>query len=129
MRIVIPLLLYAHLLFPVIALAQEKVKSPLDYSLSQYGLTLGIALLGGLVSWFAKVKKGEIQMFSISSLIGEMATSAFAGLLCFWICDWAGFSPILTAALVGISGHMGTRAITMFEEWAARRFNSVAEKP
>lgn len=129
MRIVIPLLLYAHLLFPLVAFAQEKAKSPLDYSLSQYGLTLGIALLGGFVSWCAKVKKGEVQMFNISSLIGEMSTSAFAGLLAFWLCEWAGLSPILTAALVGISGHMGTRAITMFEEWAARRFNSVAEKP
>ena len=96
-------------------------KSPLDYSIGQYGVILGVALLGGLVSWWAKVRKGEAKAWHISGLVGELCTSAFAGLLAFWLCEWAATPPLLTASLVGISGHMGTRAISAFEAWAQNR--------
>jgi len=120
-RLVFIALLCAHLAMPLLAWAQATTKSPLDYSLKQYGLILGIALLGGAVSWYAKVRRGEIPLWSINHLVGELATSALAGLLCFWLCEWAGFQPLLTAALAGIAGHMGAKAITLLEEWAARR--------
>lgn len=100
----------------------QPIKDPLSYPLKQYGLMLGTALLGGLVSWYAKVRKGELAGASITQLIGELCTSAFAGLLTFWGCEAAGMSPLLTAALVGIAGHMGTRAIAWAEETAKRRF-------
>jgi hypothetical protein len=47
-------------------------------------------------------------------------TSAFAGLITFWLCEWAVVHPLLTAALVGISGHMGSRAIFKLERLAER---------
>lgn len=100
----------------------QVIKDPLNYPLRQYGFMLGTALLGGLVSWYAKVRKGDIQAASITQLIGELCTSAFAGLLTFWGCEAAGMSPLYTAALVGIAGHMGTRAIAWAEETAKRRF-------
>lgn len=120
MRFAISLILAMQLALP--AWADVRSKDPLDYSLKQYGLVLGIALLGGLVSWYTKVRKGEIPLWSIHHLVGELVTSAFAGLLCFWICEGAGLPPLLTAALAGIAGHMGAKAITMLEEWAGRRF-------
>lgn len=122
MRLLLPLILCLHLLAPVAAWAQTTTKGPLDYSLKQYGFILGVALLGGLVSWGAKVRKGELPNWSINHLVGELATSALAGLLCFWICEWAGLAPLLTAALTGIFGHMGTRALTLLEEWGKARF-------
>lgn len=122
MRLLLPLILCLHLLAPVAAWAQVPAKGPLDYSLKQYGFILGVALLGGLVSWGAKVRKGELPSWSINHLVGELATSALAGLLCFWICEWAGLAPLLTAALTGIFGHMGTRALTLLEEWGKARF-------
>ena len=96
-------------------------KSPLDYPLSQYGVMLATALLGGLVSWWAKVRKGDVSAWSLHTLIGELCTSAFAGLLAFWLCEWAGTPQLLTVSLVGIAGHMGTRAIAAFEAWAQTR--------
>ncbi len=103
--------------------AQEvKVKTALDYSLREYGFFMSVALLGGVVRWAAKLRAGELQAWSVHHLIGELATSALAGLLCFWVCEWAGAAPLLTAAMVGVSGHMGTRALSMLEEWASRRF-------
>lgn len=119
MRSIYTLLLCMHLLLPALAFAQ--VKNPLDYPLKQYGLILGIALLGGIVSWYSKVKRGELSPFSLHHLMGELVTSALAGLLCFWLCEWAGFPPLLTAALAGVAGHMGTKAITLLEEWATKR--------
>ncbi len=125
MRILLSLLLAMHLLCPLLAHAQDgKAKNPLDYSLSQYGLVLGIALLGGAVSWAGKVRAGHLPAWSISHLIGELATSSLAGLICFWICEWSGISPLLTAALTGICGHMGTRGLAMFEAWASQRFTA-----
>lgn len=103
------------------AAAGTENKSPLDYPLSQYGLMLATALLGGLVSWWAKVRKGEASAWALHTLIGELCTSAFAGLLAFWLCEWAGTPQLLTVSLVGIAGHMGTRAIAAFETWAQTR--------
>lgn len=111
-----------YLLTPAAVWAQEKAaKNPLDYSLKVYALFLGAALLGGFVSWYSKVRSGVLAATSINHLVGELCTSAFAGLMCFWLCEWSGAPQLLTAALTGIAGHMGSRGITMLEEWATRR--------
>lgn len=120
MRYIPIIALVVVLLAPLMARADTK--GPLDYSLKQYGLTLAIALLGGLVSWLAKVRKGEASPWNIMQLVGELCTSAFAGLMAFWLCEWSGAPSLLSAALTGIAGHMGTRAISVFEEFAAKKF-------
>ena len=120
MRVLGIVVLCMFLLWPLWARASEK--DPLNYPLKQYGFMLAIALLGGLVSWYAKVKRGEAAPWNIMQLTGELCTSAFAGLLAFWICEYMGIPPALEAALVGVAGHMGTRAITAFEEFAQRKW-------
>lgn len=125
-RIIISILLAAHLLLPALAWAQVRLKDPLDYSLKTYGLIIAIAMLGGAASWYGKVRKGDIPGWSMFHLMGELMTSALAGLLCFWLCEWAGFAPLLTAAATGVAGHMGTRAITLLEEWAMKRARKAA---
>jgi len=97
-------------------------RDPLDVPLRQYAFLLAVALLGGLVSWYAKVRSGTVRAWHISTLVGELATSAFAGLVAFWLCTAATVPPMVTAALVGVAGHMGTRAIVLLEHWAERRF-------
>jgi len=37
-------------------------------------------------------------------------------------------SPLVTAALVGISGHMGSRALFMMEDWIKNRFPELDKK-
>jgi hypothetical protein len=103
-------------------------KSPLDYSLGQYTLLLSMAVFGGLVSWFAKVKSGSVQAWNVMHLIGELVTSAFAGLMAFYICEWAGTAQLVTICMVGVSGHMGARAIAAFEEIARRKLGVEGEK-
>ncbi len=97
-----------------------------------YLWVVGIAAWGGIVSYIAKVRRGITRRFSFTELIGEIVTSAFAGVLAFWLCEAAGGQPLLTAALVGISGHMGARAIFVMENtveaWYSRRFQMAANK-
>lgn len=95
---------------------------PLDIGLRQYGATLAVAFLGGIVSYVSKVRSGAVKAWSVMHLIGELATSAFAGLLCFWLCTFANTPGLVTISLVGIAGHMGARAIAVFESWAAKRW-------
>lgn len=104
-----------------LALAADK--HPLDYPLRQYAALLGVALLGGLVSFYGKVRAGRIEAWNVMHLVGELTTSAFAGLLCFWLAESAGLPQLVTICLVGVAGHMGARAIALFENWAQRRFD------
>ena len=43
-----------------------------------------------------------------------MVISGFIGLITYYFCVYSGFHEALTAALVGISAHQGTRGITLF---------------
>lgn len=102
--------------------AQDTVKDPLNYPLKQYGLILGVSLLGGLVAWGDKVRRGHLRAWNLMALVGELATASLAGLLCFWACEWAGFAPNLTASLTGLSGYMGTRALALAEKRVAQKY-------
>lgn len=118
---IIPAITVGAVLVVAFTYAYANDKDPLDYPLKQYLMLLAISLLGGAVSWYAKVKAGTVKTWNLMHLIGELATSAFAGLLAFWICAYMNTPPLLMAAMVGIAGHMGTRAISVFEQWAARK--------
>jgi hypothetical protein len=108
------------LLLPVVSRAETK--DPLSYPAKQYVFVLGVAMVGGLVSFYARVRKGEVMALNVTQMVGELATSAFAGILCFWLCELANAPPLLAASLVGVAGHMGTRAIATFESFAMRRW-------
>lgn len=93
-------------------------KDPTTYSLITYVWVSMLSIWGGIVNWLRKRREGQTRPFNVNELIGEIITSAFAGMLTFWLCEAAGISPLITAALVGISGHMGSRAIYQMESWA-----------
>lgn len=120
MRFIVELLLCLHLLMPLAANSQTIMKTPLSYSLNEYGVVLATALLGGAASWFMKVRRGEILVWNLSALIGELCVSAFAGLLAFWLCEWLEIKPLLTAAIVAMAGHAGAKGISWAELLAQR---------
>jgi len=120
LRILLTVLLCMHLLLPIAAHAQATMKNPLSYSLAEYGLMLGVAIFGGFVAWIRKVRAGEYPAWSLGQLIGEIAISAFAGLLTFWGCEYIGLPQLLTASLAGINGHASSKFLTMAESAAQR---------
>ena len=79
-----------------------------------------LALWGGTVSYISRVRRNNAP-FSFVELIGEWTISAFAGIMTALICQELEFSLILTAALAGISGHMGGRAIYMLEQFVCKK--------
>ena len=99
-------------------------KDPTQYSALTYAWIALLSMWGGLVNWIRKRRSGEARPFNLVELIGELVTSAFVGVLTFWLCESAGTSQLLTAALVGISGHMGARGIYLLETWLTSRFDS-----
>lgn len=121
MRLLFSLILCAHLLAPIGAHAQQTLRNPLQISLAEYGLMLGVAIFGGLVGWIRKVKSGELPPWSLAHLIGEMVTSAFGGLLTFWACTAIGLPMVVIAALAGMAGLAGSKGLALAER-AAQRF-------
>ncbi len=113
------LLLALHLMLPGLAVAQSSIKSPLSYSLQEYGVVLAISMMGGLVRWIMALRRGT--MLSLSMLIGELVTSAFVGFLTFWACEAMEVTSLLTACAVGMAGHVGAKTLT-WAEIAGRRF-------
>jgi hypothetical protein len=102
-------------------------KDPTNYSFVTYGWVMLLSAWGGLVSFLRKQKAGKVRAFNITEFLGELMTSALAGLITFWLCEWSNTSPLLSAALIAISGHMGSRALFQFESWAESKFG-LAEK-
>lgn len=103
-------------------------RDPFDLPVKQQVIMLAFALLGGLVSWYAKVRAGSLPAASVMHLVGELTTSAFSGLVAYAVCIWLGTHPALTAAITGISGHAGTRAIAYGEMLLKRRANAAFGK-
>jgi len=95
-------------------------KDPLDYTILTYSWVVILSMLGGASSFVLKLKEGKVRAFNITELIGDLVVSAFTGIITFYLCEFSGFEKTLTAALVGISGHMGGRAIHMFEKFMER---------
>jgi len=103
--------------------AQEVIpKSPLAYSLREYGLILAIAMLGGFVRWYNAVRRGESAAYDLRTLVGELGTSAFMGILTFWACEAMGVQPLVTAALAGMAGHAGVAGLLWAERIRKRFF-------
>jgi hypothetical protein len=95
-------------------------------SLFTWGWVIGLSMLGGFVSFYQKLKAGHVRAWNFTEFIGEMATSALVGIITFKFCLWQGYSSDLTAALVGITSHMGSRALfkaeAKFSAWADAKF-------
>lgn len=96
-------------------------KDPTTYSLLTYCWVFGVSSLGGVVSYINKIKQGKTKVFSFWGLVGEAVTSVFAGITTFFLCESAGLEQITSAALIGLSGHMGSRAIYLIQHFTAKK--------
>lgn len=97
-------------------------KGPESYAWFTYLWVFGLSSLGGFVAFMRKVKEGNARAWNFAEFFGEIATSAFAGVMTFYLCEAGGFSPLRTAAFVGIAGHMGSRALFQLERFFTNKF-------
>lgn len=100
----------------------EKPPSPETTSLITYLWVIGLSALGGTASFVRKIKLGHARAWNFAEFIGEIFVSASAGMITFFLCEWSHVAPMLTAALVGIAGHMGSRALFRMESFFDAKF-------
>ena len=79
-----------------------------------YFTTVVLSIWGGVVNHIQTIRNGK-KKFQWRELAFDLVTSTFAGLITFYFCRTAGISETMSAILIAISGHMGTRAIAGFE--------------
>lgn len=101
--------------------AAEAVKGVTDYGALTYTWVLLLSAWGGAVSFINKVRSGAVRPFNVVELVGELVVSGFVGVLTFWICESAGFNQLVSAVCIGITSHMGTRALFRLEQWVTRK--------
>lgn len=97
-------------------------KDPTAISIIMYGWVIVLAWWGGIVNYIKKMKSGEVRRFNITEFVGDIITSGFSGMITFYLCQASELNQFATAALVGISGHMGSRAIFLLEQALSKRF-------
>lgn len=107
---------------PIITAASDATKDPTAYGMLTYLWVFGLSSWGGFVSFMRKRREGLARPFNIAEFFGEIATSAFAGVLTFYLAESAGLPQLMTAAMVAVSGHMGGRAVFLIERWMERKF-------
>jgi len=87
-----------------------------------------LAAWGGTASYLSRIKKMKTP-FSVMELVGEWTISAFAGVITAFVCYEMQFSFYATAALTGIAGHMGGRAIALMENFIEVSYRKRFGKP
>ena len=103
-------------------------KDPSTYSWLTYTWVLLLSAWGGAVSFFNRVKNGDSRPTNFMEFIGELITSAFTGVITFYLCEAAHIPPLWTAVMVGICGHMGTRALYQLEKIVQRKLGIGGER-
>lgn len=96
-------------------------KDPQTYTMLTYAWMVALSLWGGTASYVRKVRMGMTPRFSLTELVGELVISGFSGIVTFYLCQYAEFPMPLTAAMVGISGHMGSRVFYLLEQILQKR--------
>lgn len=76
---------------------------------------------GGVVSHIQRMRMTHSK-FNIRELAFDLIISSFAGLLTYMFCSYSKINGEMSAILIAISGHMGTRAIAGFERLRDRMF-------
>lgn len=96
--------------------ASDIVRDPSSISFSTYWWVVVLAIWGGIVRVIREVKLGGKTFWQIIlAFVAEAVVSAFAGMLVFFLCESSNMPRMYTAALVGIAGYMGGRALNLLE--------------
>ena len=104
-------------------------KDPGNWALSTWILALSMAMGGGVINWYAKLRSGHVRAFNFIELIGEIFTSGFVGLGMFMLLDSWDQPAGLCAAAAGVSGHMATRLLFAVERAVERQLDALSGKP
>lgn len=86
-------------------------KDPTLWSFATWILVAAISLIGGLSSWYRRVKAGHARTFNLIELAGEVSISFLMGFTGFVVADWYFDSHGIAAGIAGMSAHFSTRLL------------------
>lgn len=109
--------------------ASATSRNPLDIPLREYAVMLAISIFGGAAAWFIRFKRGHPVQASVMALIGEAMISAFAGMMAFFLCEAFNVGLSYSIFIVAMSGHMGVKAIALFEKKWSKAFGETGAAP
>ena len=92
-----------------------------------YLSTLFLSCWGGIVSYIQRLRIHRSR-FNWKDLTFDLVISSFAGLLTHFFCEYSNVGGSMSAILIAVSGHMGTRAIASFEKMRDRIFGVSEER-
>ena len=98
--------------------------SQLDW-MTRYFMVIGLSMFGGLASYLGKVRKSKV--FSLIELTCEIVISGFTGILTYFLVSSQAWPWEWQAAAVGVSGHMGSKLLSLVELWAAHRVEQITK--
>lgn len=100
---------------------------PSNYSMMTYIWVLGLSAWGSVVQVIRRATDGELTLKKkLQFIVAEVTISTFAGMVTFFLCEWAHIDKMLAAAFIAISGHMGARAIILTEKMFVKFIESKA---
>ena len=79
-----------------------------------YLSTFFLSTWGGIVSYIQRLRIHRSR-FNWKDSTFDLVISSFAGLLTHFFCEYSNVGGSMSAILIAVSGHMGTRAIAGFE--------------
>jgi divalent metal cation (Fe/Co/Zn/Cd) transporter len=91
------------------------IKDWLDSTWIGYCCFVFLAFWGGTAGYISRVRRKKLK-WSTAEWIGEMVISGLAGMLAGLLGVWLEWPPVLVLFASGISGHMGGRALFLFDE-------------
>lgn len=97
-------------------------KDPSNYHWATYAWVAALSMWGGMVSFLRKYREGAVRPFNFTEFVGELVTSAFIGVITFWLCEWSETPRLLAAVMIAISGHMGSRGLYQLEQWVTAKY-------
>jgi len=90
-------------------------KDPSNWEIGTWVLLLTVSALGGLSSWYQRVKAGRTRACNAVEFVGEIATSGLMGFVGFAVGIHYIESDAMAAALAGMSAHFSTRILFQAE--------------
>ncbi|MDL2284384.1 phage holin family protein [Oxalobacter sp. OttesenSCG-928-P03] len=86
------------------------------------------SICGFIVSYAARLGRGEIKRIKLMEFVGEMVTAGFAGWITFILGRKSGLDIDIVYGMAGVAGHMGTRTMFFLEKFVQRFFDFLAYK-
>lgn len=102
-------------------------KEILNYLSFQYIWVIAMSIWGGIIKYLSILNHGKLT-FKISCFLSEIFISSFAGIIAFLFCESANINHLYSAALIGVTGHMGSRAIFIIEGWLVKKLQNLTSK-